>query len=424
MQLYPMYYELRGLRMIYRALMFLFIFVISFYINSAASERGYGDWPLAHPGHPNMRERRILVLTNACRISPTQYRDNLLVPHNSMASSILLPENYPPVEPLYWQVDLNRVAKVHAVDMANKHGLSHTSSDGTTFQNRVPAYYKKSQRISENIACGSKSAFGSMRQWLLDIIDTIGTPAPDKSSDDGHRRNIMNSRSKELGCGYAKGPIRWYYFWVQDFGGGTPDYSNPISAGAHFVHSGNNTEFMCVYSDPQGNEPKVPILNLDGNEHTLAVKFGSKNKGTYALTLPSASDCRYYYFSFTDSNNKNWRHPEHGRLVTVGEGSCEEEYEAPGAISYRPCNKSLNHPHVSVQSISNNRISINIEGPPKESYQLSIINFRGQRIYRQMLDNTQKNVYIGHTLSPGIYHVHLCKKGKPIASTMFVHLLQ
>ena len=299
---------------------FLFVCVC---IAVTGAERGYGDWPEKYPDHPSMRERRILVLTNACRISPTEYRDRYIGNYN-----ILLPANYPATDPIYWQIDLNRVAKVHAVDMANNHGLSHSSSDGTSAEDRIKSYYTKSGWWGENIATGGRDAFYSMKQWIMDG----DPPAPDNSGDDGHRENIMNSRFYELGAGYAYGPINWKYFWVQDFGGGDPDYDNPITGAAHFIMDDNKTLFMASYCDPNNNNPQKCEIVIDDVSHDVTLLMGEEKKGTYFIELTSADDCRYYYFRFTDSDGNTWRHPEGGELVTLGEGTCDKEYEPPVSI--------------------------------------------------------------------------------------------
>lgn len=294
---------------------YLFVISGSLFAGTGA-ERGYGDWPKDYPGHPSMRERRVIVLTNACRIAPTEYRDIYLVPNNPQASNILLPQNYPATYALYWQVDLNRVAKVHAVDMANNHGLSHSSSDGTSAGDRIKSYYTKSGWWGENIATGGEDAFYTMQQWLLDI--TGGNVAPDNSGDDGHRSNIMSSDYKELGTGYAYGTQQWYHFWVQDFAAGDPEYDNPITGAAHFVMDDNYTMFMANYSDPRNNKPQKCELVIDQDNYDLTVLLGNEEKGTYSIDLATADDCRYYYFKFTDSEGNTWRHPEGGGTGYLG----------------------------------------------------------------------------------------------------------
>jgi hypothetical protein len=378
-------------------------------------ERGYGDWPKDYPMHPSMRERRVLVLTNACRFSPQEYRDTYLVPFNSLASDILLPQNYPATYALYWQTDLNRVAKVHAVDMANNHGMSHTSSDGTSCEDRIKSYYKKGGWWGENIATGGQDAFRAMRQWLLDIIDYVNDiPAPDNSGDDGHRKNIMTGSAKEIGIGYAYGPIEWYHFWVQDFGGKGLEYNNPISAGAHFVLSGNETQFMCTYTDPNNSDPQGAEVVIDNQEHNLNVLFGEKKKGTYDVKLTTAGDCRYYYFKFVDSQGNAWRHPEFGRLVTLGEGTCEEEYEFPDEIIFSYKKGNANRTVFTFRAVRANEIILGINGKSNMLKYCSIINCKGQEIQRHYLSysnslgvKTDLIIPLKHSLSSGVYFLTL-----------------
>lgn len=380
-------------------------------ISVTGAERGYGDWPEQYPDHPGMWERRIIVLTNACRISPTEYRDKYLVPNNSQASDILLHQNYPATDALYWQVDLNRVAKVHAVDMANNHGLSHSSSDGTSAGDRIKSYYTKSSWWGENIATGGKDAFYSMQQWLLDV--TNGNVAPDNSGDDGHRKNIMNSNYKELGTGYAYGPIQWNHFWVQDFAAGDPEFDNPISGAAHFIMDNNKTLFMANYSDPKSNNPQKREIVIDDANHDLTLLMGEEKKGTYSIEMTSADDCRYYYFRFTDSEGNTWRHPEGGELVTLGEGTCEEEYEPPVSVFNVSGHKFNNrYDKLLVRHINNNVLIIEAANNSYLPQASLLVNCKGQVIKKQVwnadqyvIQNGKKvmRFYLDSQLSAGTY---------------------
>ncbi len=304
----------------------LFCLFILFLITNSA-ERGYGDWLVDYPGFPDMKDRRILLLTNTCRMDPIGYRDEYLGNYN-----ILLSQNYPAVDPLYWQIDLNRVARVHSEDQA-QNGMSHSSSDGTSFSDRVKSYYTKSGWIAENIAAGNNNAEATIWQWLMDLVDYQNQiPAEDNSGDDGHRKNIMSSNYKEMGAGYAYGPAKYNHFWTQDFGGGTPSYNNPISSAAHFIE-GNESIFMATYKDPAGNVPQKAVLNIEGDEYSASIFLGNSDKGTYKVSLPKADSCRNYFFEFTDSEGSSWRHPEGGKLVTIGEGSCNDQYVSPEDLS-------------------------------------------------------------------------------------------
>ncbi|MCK5517336.1 MAG: hypothetical protein KAI39_10710, partial [Desulfobulbaceae bacterium] len=85
---------------------------------------GYGD-PVN--GYPSQTEREIFVLTNAVRTAPVEFRNTYIGSYN-----ILLPENYPAVEPVFYNYQLNFVARLHSQDMAENNFFSHDSFDGTS----------------------------------------------------------------------------------------------------------------------------------------------------------------------------------------------------------------------------------------------------------------------------------------------------
>ncbi len=89
-----------------------------------------------------------------------------------------------------------------AQDFSNKMSaedfFSHTSPDGTTFDQRIKqAGYPKPG--AENIARGQTSAAQVMESWM---------------NSEGHRANILNCTLKKIGVGLTTDG--WY--WVQDFG--------------------------------------------------------------------------------------------------------------------------------------------------------------------------------------------------------------
>ena len=198
-----------------RIISFVFFLVVS--VN--AQLRGNGD---RVDSFPCLSERQLQVLTNACRQAPAQYRDLYIGNYQ-----VLLPANYPAVRPLYWNLALNKSSHAHSIDMADNCGLQHPSCDGTAWNARIQSFYNnKNSTIGENIATGNQTALATVKQWVLEV-NPATTPVPadkDSTGADGHRRNIMNDSYKELGCGYAYSVSReWYYFWTQDFAGGTPD---------------------------------------------------------------------------------------------------------------------------------------------------------------------------------------------------------
>ncbi len=306
---------------------------------SAGVLAGNGDPVEEYPDYPLWYERAALVLTNACRMDPTGYRDSYLGNYG-----ILLDENYPPVAPLYWNINLNRSARVHAIDMANNCGLQHASCDGTGTGERIRSYYTKGWSWAENISYYNYRPQSTIRQWLMDS-DSDGIPAPDNSdrsarwpSGDGHRRNIMGGGYGEIGIGFATGPVngnQWQPivpYWVQDFGAGDNEYNDHyIPAGSH-LYFGNEDDwragefdtdsvtFMTNYYNSADQAPNKAQVVINGAVHDLVLELGSPGQGTWSLSLPRGTSCREYRYEFEDSGGELWRYPEVGFLHTYGEG--------------------------------------------------------------------------------------------------------
>ncbi len=379
----------------------LILFTLSLFASTCpvCAEKGYGDWFDGFPGFPDMRERRILVLTNTCRMAPVEYRDTYIGDYD-----ILLPQNYPATKPLYWHLDLNRVARAHSRDMANNHGLDHSSSDGTSWDDRIKSYYFKSGRIAENIASGSGDAFGSMRQW---IMDGSPDPAPDNNGD-GHRKSIMSSSYKEIGVGYAYGEKQWYHFWTQDFSGGSSEYGTPITSGAHFLRDDNTTQFMATYADQTGYAPQKTEVIIDKEIFNLNLLMGAEEQGTYTVSCPTADDCRYYFFRFTNSDGNVWRYPQAGRLVTLGEGSCEEQYENPDStngIIYDPLYIKNDVSGFWVSFTNNNQLVLEIEKGAAVPKKVVVANCKGQVVVKQDWVNAKSRCSVKMLSGEGVYFV-------------------
>lgn len=379
----------------------LFVIIIIAILNSA--ERGYGDWMVDYPGYPDMKERRILVLTNSCRMDPTGYRDMYLGDYD-----ILLPANYPSQDPLYWQIDLNRVARVHSEDQAIN-GMSHTSSDGTSFSDRVKSYYTKSGWIAENIAAGSSDAVNTIKQWLMDYVDYVNKiPADDNSDGDGHRKNIMSANYKELGSGYAFGSAKYNHFWTQDFGGGTPSFDNPITSAAHFIDNGE-TNFMVTYKDPKGLKPQSVDLKLDGDTYNLSLLLGSESAGTYCIKLASADECRNYYLEFVDSDGTLWRYPEGGKLITIGEGGCTDQYLAPEDIPVTKLSMNSSRIGFAIKEISSGIYKIKIPFKFQNDLDVDVYNLSGKLVSQYRVDPNSSRDFVLNLkyLSFGYYLIEI-----------------
>jgi len=97
---------------------------------------------------------------------------------------------------------LSAAAQAHADAMASSGFFSHTSLDGSNAGDRISAQGYDWSTWGENIAYGYTTAEGVMNGWI---------------NSAGHRANILSSKFKELGVGYAIN-AKGTPYWVQDFG--------------------------------------------------------------------------------------------------------------------------------------------------------------------------------------------------------------
>jgi uncharacterized protein YkwD len=100
---------------------------------------------------------------------------------------------------------LTNSAQNYALTMANQNFFSHTGLDGSTFTSRnTAAGYTGYRWMGENIAAGQASPQEVMSGWM---------------ASPGHKANILNTRAKEIGVGYAtSNSSRYKKYWVQEFG--------------------------------------------------------------------------------------------------------------------------------------------------------------------------------------------------------------
>ncbi|MBR2104039.1 MAG: CAP domain-containing protein [Bacteroidales bacterium] len=101
---------------------------------------------------------------------------------------------------------LMEAAAYHAKDMSDNNFFDHTSSDGTSFGNRVYSFYGGGA-IAENISAGMGTAIGVVMQLLVD----------DGLSSLGHRKNILGTKYVAIGVKTAT-HSQWRTVTVQDFG--------------------------------------------------------------------------------------------------------------------------------------------------------------------------------------------------------------
>jgi uncharacterized protein YkwD len=163
------------------------------------------------------QEKELIYWTNYSRLFPTHFRDSALIPfvkrqpslqNNNYTNSLIqtLGQNHslPFVAP---NLQFAGVAANHAADIyQNKGKISHHSSDGTSFANRM----RKAgitQCASENISSGNEDALVALILLYLDL----GVP------DLGHRKNLLNASYTEIGVSATR--LRdGRYLMVQNLG--------------------------------------------------------------------------------------------------------------------------------------------------------------------------------------------------------------
>lgn len=399
-----------------------------FLCSAVSAQGGHGDPDDQYPDMPSWEERTVIVLTNACRMDPTGFRDMFVGDFN-----ILLPQNYPPVAPLYWHVDLNRAARFHAEDMANNCGMQHNSCDGTSTRDRVRSYYTAYR--GENISTGYNTPLATIQAWIRDN-GTNRQPAPDNQepdetyrSGDGHRKNMMNGSFREIGTGYAYGSVRYNHFWVQDFGIGTSSFAyHPVVSASHSRFESGTITYMANYYEESGGSPQSAKVVIGSQEHDLSLLLGQESAGTYALELPSADDCRSYHFLFTDSEGDSWRYPEEGRLVTYGEGGCSECYEPYSTTGVSEKTSAVRQKSFCLVSYEGAKVVFtfrNAEMPVRTE----IIDLKGKTaaVYNHQIGRELENRVVINAagVKPGMYYaVHRFEKrqsGKVLYSKFIVH---
>ena len=112
--------------------------------------------------------------------------------------------HYPSAPPLKWNALLEKSARAHAQDMADKNYFKHESLDGRDFSDRIRNTGYRYRAAAENISAGIANAQDAIKGWL---------------KSPGHCKNIMNPDYAEVGMGPGQNSKSHYgVYWVQNFG--------------------------------------------------------------------------------------------------------------------------------------------------------------------------------------------------------------
>ena len=147
--------------------------------------------------YANAQVDEVLKIMNEVRTDPKSFLNGRLLPYlkehelenNSYAKSLVSElKAAKPVGALESSSVLEKLAKGHAIDMGEKGKVGHTSSNGTTFENRVRKKIKTGM-IAENCDYGNAEPLDIVMSLLID----------DGITSLGHRKNILHPSLKYVG---------------------------------------------------------------------------------------------------------------------------------------------------------------------------------------------------------------------------------
>jgi uncharacterized protein YkwD len=142
--------------------------------------------------------------------------------------------------PLKRSAALDQAARYHATDLGLDDYFFHETYDRVSGElefvcdtwQRIEAY--TSGANAENIAAGYTTPQEVMDAWL---------------SSPGHKENLLNTYSREIGIGYYEGSGGYYSYWVQDFGRQEDVYPLIINGEASATDSASVS--LYIYGDWQ-----------------------------------------------------------------------------------------------------------------------------------------------------------------------------
>lgn len=260
---------------------------------------GYG---VPVDGFPSDEERSLVLWTNAARVAPKEFKTEYSAGGCSLAD--FSDDEKTAKAPLYIDVALTEVARVHSKDMKDNGCFQHESCDGTDTWVRVAKYYTDANSgLGENIAMGTEDAkYAVMSMWMC--------------SHSGHRANIMSGGFNEMGGGMAG------QYLTQDFAmGELKEGDPPVRVAAEY-----GDEIYADWGDDDG--PARLQLNVDGDRTNLELFVGSAEQGVYRQDI-DAEPCTPWIVEWETESGEAGQFPEAGALLA---GGCDDEYDAGASL--------------------------------------------------------------------------------------------
>jgi uncharacterized protein YkwD len=144
------------------------------------------------------KEKEVLKLLNLVRTNPkgfikshvNDYLKSNTMTQNSYAKSLITDlKKTEKMSVLQFSDPLTKVARMHAVDMGESGTVGHTSSDGTSFSDRLRNEAKARGTIAENCDYGNNEPLHIVMSLLID----------DGIKSLGHRKNILEPSFRWVG---------------------------------------------------------------------------------------------------------------------------------------------------------------------------------------------------------------------------------
>ncbi|GDX82175.1 hypothetical protein LBMAG42_39860 [Deltaproteobacteria bacterium] len=256
---------------------------------------GYGD-PVE--GFPSAEERELVLWTNAARVAPKEFKSEYSAGGCSIAD--FSADEKKAKAPLYIDLDLTEVARVHSADMHDNGCFQHESCDGTDTWTRVGRYYHDANSgLGENIAYGSSDPkYTVLSMWMC--------------SHDGHRANIMSGSFNEMGGGID------HDYMTQDFAAGELREGDPPVR----VAAERGGVIWADWGDDSA--PAELSLYVDGNATDMVLKYGDDDNGVYYQSIDGDA-CTPWWVSWTTKGGESGTFPATGAFLS---GGCDDDYDA------------------------------------------------------------------------------------------------
>ena len=164
-------------------------------------------------------EKKTIMLVNLARLDGKRYLQSYFQEYNSTAYVKMKSSDNSYMKSLRKDLDevknlpmllpdkgLFKAAEYHARDTGKNGLVGHTSSNGTSFNKRLPKYVKGWNRLAENCSYGYQDAASIVGQLLLD----------ENVPSLGHRKSIINPELEYIGVSIQP-HSKYGYNCVMDF---------------------------------------------------------------------------------------------------------------------------------------------------------------------------------------------------------------